>query len=60
MADNIKIIGNIINTTTVSRYDIDDTNLIPATTLKEYFGGKDNYIEYYTFYYLQFLLNGFL
>ena len=49
MADNIKIIGNIINTTTVSRYDIDDTNLIPATTLKEYFGGKDNYIEYYIY-----------
>jgi hypothetical protein len=49
MADNIKIIGTISNTSTVSRYDADDINLIPITTLKEYFGGTDNYIEYYIY-----------
>ena len=49
MADNIKIIGTILNTSTVSRYDTDDINLIPITTLKEYFGGADNYIEYYVY-----------
>ena len=49
MADNIKIIGTILNTSTVSRYDADDINLIPITTLKEYFGGADNYIEYYVY-----------
>jgi hypothetical protein len=49
MADNIKIIGTILNTSTVSRYDADDINLIPITTLKEYFGGMDNYIEYYIY-----------
>ena len=49
MADNIKIIGTISNTSTVSRYDADDINLIPITTLKEYFGGTDNYIEYYVY-----------
>ena len=49
MADNIKIIGTILNTSTVSRYDANDINLIPITTLKEYFGGMDNYIEYYIY-----------
>jgi len=49
MTDNIKIIGTILNTSTVSRYDTDDINLIPITTLKEYFGGANNYIEYYVY-----------
>lgn len=49
MADNIKIIGTISDTSTVLRYDADDINLIPTTTLKEYFGGTDNYIEYYIY-----------
>jgi hypothetical protein len=50
MADNIKIIGNIINTTTaVSRYSSEDTNLIFSQKIQENFGGKDDYIEYYTY-----------
>jgi hypothetical protein len=50
MADNIKIIGNIINTTTaVSRYSSEDTNLILSQKIQENFGGKDDYIEYYTY-----------
>ena len=35
MADNIKIIGNIINTTTVQRYSSSDTNLITSQNLQE-------------------------
>jgi hypothetical protein len=49
MADNIKIVGNIINTTTVSRYSSEDTNLISSRNLAENFGGTNDYIEYYTY-----------
>jgi len=49
MADNIKIVGNIINTSTVSRYDEKDAALIASTNLQEYFGGTGDYIEYYTY-----------
>jgi hypothetical protein len=47
MANNIKIVGNILNTTTVSRYSIQDTNLISSRILKEDFGGTGDYIEFY-------------
>ena len=47
MANNIKIVGNIINTTTVSRYSVEDTNLIASRNLQEDFGGTSDYIEYY-------------
>ena len=46
MADNIQIVGNIVNTTTVSRYSVDDTNLLSSKKIQENFGGKDHYIEY--------------
>ena len=49
MADNIKIIGNILNTTTLSRYSSQDTNLIASRKLKENFGGTNDYIEYYIY-----------
>ena len=49
MADNIKIIGNIINTTTVTRYSSEDTNLISSTNLQENFGETGDYIEYSTY-----------
>ncbi len=38
MADNIKIVGEILNTQQVSRYDSDDTNLLSPILLKEDFG----------------------
>jgi hypothetical protein len=57
MADNIKIIGNILSTTTVSRYDIKDINLIQSKNLKENFGGKDEYIEFYIYDAANNLLN---
>lgn len=49
MADNIKIIGNILNTTTVSRYSAEDINLIPSTKLQENFGGESDYIELFIY-----------
>jgi hypothetical protein len=49
MADNIKIIGNILSTNTVSRYDEKDINLIESRQFQNYFGGKDDYIEYYIY-----------
>ena len=49
MADNIKIIGNILNTTTVSRYSAEDTNLIATRNLQENFGGTNDYIEYFIY-----------
>jgi len=49
MASNIKIVGNILNTNIVSRYNENDINLINSTTLQEYFGGQNDYIEYYVY-----------
>jgi hypothetical protein len=51
MADNIKIVGNILNTTTVSRYSSEDTNLLSSRTLQKYFGGTgtNDYIEVYLY-----------
>jgi hypothetical protein len=49
MAYNIKIVGDILNTTVVSRYTEEDKNLLSSKELKENFGGKDDYIEYYIY-----------
>ena len=49
MADNIKIVGNILSTTTVSRYSSQDINLIASRKLQENFGGTNDYIEYYVY-----------
>jgi len=49
MADNIKIIGNIVNTSITSRYSLKDTNLIESKKLQEFFGGDGDYIEYYSY-----------
>lgn len=49
MADNIKIVGNIISTTTVSRYSNKDKSLIPSSKINEDFGGKTDYIEFYIY-----------
>jgi hypothetical protein len=49
MADNIKIVGNILNTTTVTRYTDEDINLIPTSQLQENFGGGNDYIESYVY-----------
>jgi hypothetical protein len=49
MADNIKIIGNIVSTSTTTRYSREDTNLISSTNIKENFGETGDYIEYYIY-----------
>jgi hypothetical protein len=49
MADNIKIVGNIVSTTTVTRYSSEDTNLILSRNLQENFGETGDYIEFYIY-----------
>jgi hypothetical protein len=49
MADNIKIIGEIVTTEQLSRYNEDDLNLLNPITLKEDFGQSNDYIEYYVY-----------
>ena len=49
MANNIKIIGNIINTSTVNRYSEADVNLLTSRRLQEDFGAKEDYIECFVF-----------
>jgi hypothetical protein len=49
MADNIKIVGNILDTQLVTRYDADDLNLLSPLLIKEDFGQQNDYIEYFTY-----------
>ena len=49
MADNIKIVGEILNTQQVSRYDEADLNLFSSQVLKEDFGQQNDYIEYFVY-----------
>ena len=49
MVDNIQIVGNIINATTVSRYSSEDTNLLLSRNIQEHFGGNNQYIEYFIY-----------
>jgi len=49
MADNIKIVGEILNTQQLSRYDSADLNLLTPRTLKESFGQQNDYIEYFVY-----------
>jgi hypothetical protein len=49
MADNIKIVGNILNEQQISRYDNDDTNLLTSQTIQEDFGLTNDYIEYFIY-----------
>ena len=49
MADNIKIIGNILNEQQVPRYDTADTNLLTTQTIQKDFGLVNDYIEYFVY-----------
>jgi hypothetical protein len=49
MADNIKIVGEILNTQQVSRYDEADLNLFLSQILKKDFGQQNDYIEYFVY-----------
>ena len=49
MADNIKIVGSILNTEQVSRYNNEDTNLLSPSLIQESFGQSNDYIEYFIY-----------
>ena len=49
MANNIKIVGDILTTTLVSRYTDKDKNLLSPKEQQENFGGSNDYIEYYVY-----------
>ena len=49
MADNIQIVGNILDIQQVSRYNEEDTRLLTASTLVEDFGQTNDYIEYFIY-----------
>ena len=49
MADNIKIVGNILDTQTVSRYEATDVRLISSQKIQDDFGNVNDYIEYFVY-----------
>ena len=49
MADNIKILGNITNTTVLPRYSEKDIVLLQSQNLQNNFGGSNDNIEYYIY-----------
>lgn len=49
MADNIKIVGSILDTTQVSRYDTDDLRLIASRKINKSFDPFKDYIEYHVY-----------
>jgi hypothetical protein len=49
MADNIKIVGSILNTTQVSRYTADDLRLITSQKINKSFGEFNDVIEYHVY-----------
>jgi hypothetical protein len=49
MADNIKIVGNIVNQQQITRYNTNDVNLLTPYTISEDFGQPNDYIEYFIY-----------
>jgi hypothetical protein len=49
MADNIQIVGEILDIQQVSRYNEEDARLLTASTLTEDFGQVNDYIEYFVY-----------
>ena len=49
MANNIQIVGDILNTTVVNRYTETDIRLIPTQEIQRDFGAENDYIEYYIY-----------
>jgi len=46
---NIQIVGEILNSSTISRYSDQDTNLIASQEIQDDFGASNDYIEYYVY-----------
>ena len=49
MADNIKIVGQILDTDIVNRYPLQDERLLVPGLQQETFGSSSDYIEYFVF-----------
>ena len=49
MANNIKIVGDILNITLISRYTEEDKALLSPKEQQNKFGGSDEYIEYHIY-----------
>jgi hypothetical protein len=49
MANNIQIVGTILNSTLINRYSNNDLRLLSSTELQENFGDVNDYIEYYIY-----------
>jgi hypothetical protein len=49
MANNIQIVGNIIDTNVVSRYSLDDIRLIGTNEIQNYFDPNTDYVEYFIY-----------
>jgi hypothetical protein len=49
MADNIKIVGQVLDTSRVNRYDIQDEQLLFPIIQQETFGKPEDYVEYFVF-----------
>jgi hypothetical protein len=49
MADNIKIIGQVLDTSRVNRYDLQDEQLLLPIVQQETFGKPEDYVEYFVF-----------
>jgi hypothetical protein len=57
MADNIKIVGEILDTQQVSRYTEEDLNILPSQLIKEDFNISSDYIEYFVYDVAKNILN---
>jgi len=49
MANNIKIVGDILEIQQISRYSEEDLRLLATQVIKEDFGKQNDYIEYFVY-----------
>ena len=49
MADNVRIVGQVLNRDQIDRYSIEDEQLLRPVVQQETFGRSEDYIEYFVF-----------
>jgi len=49
MANNIKLVGDILNLSSINRYKEEDLRLLKSKKQQNSFGGSNEYIEYYIY-----------
>ena len=49
MADNIKIVGQVLDTSRINRYNVQDEQLLLPIVQQETFGKPEDYVEYFVF-----------